>query len=455
MKRYYKMREFAERIGVDRHTVSKWRKKGLLEPNIDADGRRYYSEEQAQKYDTVRFGEFIYKGDNWIDLSKIQKERTSDRFDWQLAAEEKKEVPFFYNGRSDTLTIIACKNNKLTVLYDGKTEYISTTSLTSVGLDKLTGAFTKEYKYDVGRHIQLGKTDITILDQIRMGSRNVRGYKYVCNTCHQTNEISEYNIADKGCCPVCSGSIVVPGINDIATTDSWMVPFFQDKALTQLRSHGAGDELYFICPDCGRTRSKRMAISTLYSTRSIACVCGDGYSYPNKFMYSVLEQLLLQKRIKGFDKEYIDDWTDGKRYDFLVTLFDEREKPLIIEMDGGLGHGNRTMDKTILPEDTVAVDQWKDEQALMHGYQIKRIDALLSEKEYLEKSIRSSLSDLIDFQYVDWSYAEQFAYSNLVKDVCIYYESHKPITTKQLGDIFHISQSTALKYLLLFRVSQI
>ena len=447
MCHYYKISDFGKRIGVDRHTVSKWKKRGILVPFVDSEGREYYTEEQASQYDKVRFGGRVYKNENWIDFSNIRKEKTTERFDWKWAAQEKIEIPFFYNGTLGSLTILACKNNKLTVVIDGRTDSISTCSLTTVGLDKITGVFSKDYKFALGTRIQCEKTDITILKQIRMGRNNARGYIYICNRCHQKNKITEYNINDKGCCPVCSGTKVVTGINDIATTDPWMIPFFRDKELTKIKSHGAGDMLHFICPDCGRVRKKLMAISTLYATRSIACVCGDGYKYPNKFMYSVLEQLLLQGKIHSFEKEFNDGWTQGRRYDFLISLCTEGEKQLIIEMDGGLGHGNRTIDKSISPEDTAIVDKWKDEQALKHGLQVVRVDALFSDKDYLSERIKSTLSDVIDFQNIDWEKAEQFAFSNLVKKLCQYYESNKPITTKQLGEIFHIDQSTALNYL--------
>lgn len=318
--------------------------------------------------------------------------------------------------------------------------------LTSVHLGRITGFISFEHKYSVGEHIQNGKTDITILEQCRVGDKNVRAYRYVCNKCGQENTVRESNITDRGCCPVCSGAKVVEGINDIATTDKWMIPFFVNEELAKQYPHGSKEKPQFHCPDCGRIRKKPLCIDTLYRTRSIGCVCGDGYSYPNKYMFSLLEQLLKKGKINAFDNEYNDEWTKKKRFDFLVNLIPDG-RAIIVEMDGKLGHGYNSIDENMPPEKAKAIDKWKDLQAQKRDIPVYRIDARQSTIEYLRENITVGISKVVDLSEVDWEEADRFAISNLTKTVCRYYEAHKPITTKQLGHIFHIAQTTAYSYI--------
>ncbi|SEQ19167.1 hypothetical protein SAMN02910369_01366 [Lachnospiraceae bacterium NE2001] len=190
-----------------------------------------------------------------------------------------------------------------------------------------------------------------------------------------------------------------------------------------------------------------MYIDTLYRTRSIGCVCGDGFSYPNKFMFSVCEQLLKEKEIFAFDNEFNDDWLDNRQYDFIIYLNKNDKQGIIIEMDGGLGHGNKTRNNSISPEETKLIDEWKDNQAQRKGISVVRIDATCSEKEFLKLNIEAAISDYCSLDKIDWDVADQFAISNYVKYVCMYYESHKPITIEQLAIDCNIGKSTAQRYI--------
>ena len=137
-----------------------------------------------------------------------------------------------------------------------------------------------------------------------------------------------------GGCPVCANKVVVPGINDIPTTAPWMVKYFQggyDEA--KLYTCQSNKKIYPICPDCGRIKNKPATINNIYRCHSIWCVCGDSLSYPNKFAYAFLEQL----QVSSLMHEYNPDWLKPYRYD---NYFEYKGKKYILEMDGGLGHGN-------------------------------------------------------------------------------------------------------------------
>lgn len=303
---------------------------------------------------------------------------------------------------------------------------------------------SKEYKYSVGEIIKKGKTTIKIQKQER-DSRGKKRYQYICLCCNQIGNISEYNISDKGCCPVCNGHKIVQNVNDIATKASWMIPFFVDEEITRKKSPGSKDFVWVRCPDCGKIRDTKMRIKTLHRTHSIGCICGDGISYPNKFMFSVLEQLLQKGAIVSFNREFNKEWLEKKRFDFFVMIDDETM--VIVEMDGGLGHGNKILDKSQSKEDSIQIDQWKDARAAEQGYKVIRIDATISNREYLEHNIKMGLSDLIDMSVgIDWNQADMFATSNLIRTVSLYYQDNKPMTMRQLASYFNIHEATALTY---------
>lgn len=183
---------------------------------------------------------------------------------------------------------------------------------------------------------------------------------------------------------------------------------------------------------------------------ALDCACTDGIRYPNKFMFCVCEQLYKAGEIFNYKREYSPEWAIGEgrthryKYDFLI-LIDDKTK-FIVEMDSLVGHGHRTIDKNLTPEDTLARDMEKDKLALEHGLTVIRINAQKSEREYIKKNIISMLSTYINFTDIDWGEADEFATKNFVKTVCLYYAANQPITTKELAKVFHIHQGTAKNY---------
>ena len=156
-------------------------------------------------------------------------------------------------------------------------------------------------------------------------------YKVKCTKCGFTNEVSESNLYKGEGCPVCRNKIIIEGINDIATTDPWMVPYMPEGLDLKHIHSGSSMRIKPKCPYCGRIKEKEMRIFTIKKQKSIGCICGDSISYPNKFMFNILSQLNID-----CEREFSPTWIYPKRYDFYIP-----EKNLIIEMDGGLGHGKQ------------------------------------------------------------------------------------------------------------------
>ncbi|NMM62224.1 hypothetical protein HBE96_05895 [Clostridium sp. P21] len=272
-------------------------------------------------------------------------------------------------------------------------------------------------------------------------------YKYKCNKCNwHEGWIDESSLLKNGC-SCCNGKTVVEGINDIPTTSPNLIKYFLngiDQA--KLYTKSGGDEIYPICPDCGRIKSKKMKIATIYRY-GIGCTCSDSISKPNKIMFSVLEQLQVE-----FETEKIFDWCKYSlnnklktgRYDFYVKLND---KEYIIEMDGQWHNSDNNMSGQT-KEKSNFIDSEKDRLARENGIQVIRIDCNPSKLEYIKNSIKKSiLIDIFDLSTIDWLKVEEFTCTNLVKVACDYKKNNPNMTTNDIGKIMNLSYTTISKYL--------
>lgn len=449
-KRYYTKTELGIDAGISRQTLRKWEKNGKLVPFFDEHGKEYFLLSQIEDLNKQRFlkKDRVVNEDMWVDLKHIPKDNKGGYY-WIEAVKRQSIVKY---GRGKITGVIHIKgydkhSRTLKVIVDDETEEkeIKANSLSKAMLKWLLGDYSKEYRYSIGERVIDGDTDITITKLTRSGKKNVKTYEFICNKCGQPGSITEGNISDKGSCSVCIGKHIVEGVNDIATTDKWMIPYFIDPAMASKYYHGNRTEsIIFKCPDCGRVRNKPMYLDTLYRTKSIGCRCGDGFSYPNKFMFSICEQLLAYNKIHYFEDEFNAKWINKRRFDFYIEI-DDKKNSIFVEMDGGF-HSGKSRDKNVSPKELLKIDKWKDKKANENGIKVIRIKADVSEMDYLRREIENALYGIIDFMCVDWNAANEFAISNYTKTVCLYYESHKPISIEKLAEECHISKTTALRY---------
>lgn len=224
---------------------------------------------------------------------------------------------------------------------------------------------------------------------------------------------------------------VIVGVSDIPTTAPWMIKYFQGgEEEARKYSRCSTKRIYPVCPDCGRIKKRKLKICTIYNRQSIGCVCADGNSYPEKYMYSVLEQ-------SGVDFEYQvnEKWCNGYKYDFRI------KKEIILETDGGFHYEARGLtDKTI--EEIKEIDLQKDILCKKAGYQMIRIDCRLSRPEYIKSSIlNSELQEMVDLSKVDFDECHKFAIGNFKKAICTYFDSHDE-SMHEVAKRFHVPRST-------------
>lgn len=169
-----------------------------------------------------------------------------------------------------------------------------------------------------------------------------------------------------------------------------------------LNSH---KKIWWKCPYC-KHEFKRVIADV--SKRGFICPnCGDGISYPNKFVKEVLNQLNLE-----FEREVQFDWSDGKRYDFFIP------PNTIIEVHGEQ-HYKDSWSFEVKCEDVQKNDLHKKEIAMLNGIKdYIEIDARKSSDVWLKKNVVQELGNRYDLNKVDWVSVTNNSTKNIL-DKCL------------------------------------
>ena len=383
-----------------------------------------------------------------IDLSGLP--RRGKNINWKNSIGCK--CKFIYEDTKGEVEIIGYDKNEIKrniiFKYGSKTFKMFTGDFTKCGFGRVLGKITDEFKIKIGKAFKDDKRDFIIIDRKHVKESgeynlNKKFYKYKCNICGYEDGWCEerYLLGGYGC-SCCASRTVVPGINDIATTDPWMIPYLVNKEDAYKYTHCSNNKIVVKCPDCGRVKYKHVKISDIYRNHSIGCPCSDKISYPEKLMFNILEQL-------GVDFEWqlsksTFDWCGEYKYDFY-----DKNLNMIIETHGAQHYKENTNFKMKL-EDVIQNDSDKRELAFNNGinkYII--IDGSESNLEYIKKAIiHSELSNIYDLSQINWDVVDSFALDNLVKKICEYYELNKDkILIQYIAKKFKLDRNTITRYL--------
>lgn len=310
-----------------------------------------------------------------------------------------------------------------------------------------------KFKYSIGDTITTHGRNLLIIDREyrqKIGYKNEKSYninqkyyKYMCLNCGNEDWILEYSLSGNrhyGCNACCTPPRkVVKGVNDITTTAPWMVKYFkcgEDEAAQYMKYNNTKIEM--VCPDCGRIHIKSPYL--VYAAGTLSCPCSDGWSYPNKFMYTLLEQIGV-----NFRAEKHFEWSDGKIYDDYI----EYNNLKIITEQHGIQHYKECGNLVRTLEEERENDLYKYNLAMENGIDYYfTINASESNMEYIKNSIiLSVLLKLlnVDAENIDWNKCAEFATSNLAKNICVYKNENPEITLREIAKIFHVGYNTVLK----------
>lgn len=260
------------------------------------------------------------------------------------------------------------------------------------------------------------------------------------NYCKHKWRVTPYSLLSGSGCPFCNKSKKAKfGVNTIWDTDKWMVNLGVSESDAKKYSRCSNKKIVVKCPDCGR--EKKMMIGNIYNYKSIGCSCGDGKSYPEKFVFNLLEQLDAD-----FETEYSPEWIGKKRYDFHI-----KDNDCIIETHGMQHYKQGFVGiKKITLKQEQKKDKLKKETALANGIKhYIELDCRESNIEWIKNSILSSeLNDLFNLSNIDWLKCAKCANSNIIKEVCEYWNNKKDgETTGDLANMLNLNRNTIVNYL--------
>ena len=234
-------------------------------------------------------------------------------------------------------------------------------------------------------------------------------------------------------CPYCSGRYPIIGETDLWTTNPDIAILLLNQDDGYKFTQHSGKKVDFVCPNCGEIINR--AIHNV-SQRGLSCpVCGDGISYPNKFMASMLSQLKIH-----YAPEF--HLQGGKyRYDFYIPSYN-----VIIEM-----HGRQHYEDWIRAhsnfEEIQANDKLKLDFAMSYGVDhYICIDSKCSDINYIASKIKASeLSNIFDLSNVDWKQCGYYAASSLVRVAAQLYNDGN--NTDEIANMLNVSISTIYNWL--------
>lgn len=374
--------------------------------------------------------------------------------DWSLIAENKMYFNFVYDDIKGVVQVIEynLKNQKVKIAYKDNIDVVNTNDFLKCSLGNLLNKITKDFKINIGTTIKDNKRDIIVLDREYRNvndkygySYNEKWYHYKCNECgYDEGWIVESDLLRGRGCVCCANKKIIKGVNDLATTHPWMMPYLINIDDAYTHTYGSGDKVLMKCPDCGNI--KKYKISSLLTYKKIPCTCGDGYSYGHKYMFNLLEQLNIE-----FEDNKTMDWCkfyspfQNKEYKGEYDFIIENNK-LIIEVDGGFHREDNTMSGQ-KKEESEFIDEEKDRLALENGYDVIRV---VYEDDFEMKNpiLNSKIIKYFDLNNINWNESEEFACKNIVKEVCEYWNNkNQNETTYDLSKEFKVASSTIRNYL--------
>ena len=231
-----------------------------------------------------------------------------------------------------------------------------------------------------------------------------------CSKGHKWPAIVTTVLNNHSGCPYCCGRLAIVGETDLWTTRPDIASLLLNPSDGYKLKENSQTKADFVCQSCNTILRNKIVRNV--SKRGLRCsACGDGISYPNKFARAMLKQL----GIGTIEYEWNPEWLKPYLYD---NYFIYKGIEYVLEMDGGIGHGNVTYMTQEKDTKGILIDIHKDYLAESHNVDVIRIDCDYGNNdrfEYIKNSILNSrLIDIFDLSIVDWNYCNKIALSSMV-----------------------------------------
>lgn len=261
-----------------------------------------------------------------------------------------------------------------------------------------------------------------------------------CKICgYLWNTAPDYLLQKNGC-PVCSHRAIgnPPEYKNsmwASENREFYLMYFTEEQ-TKLYMPNSTKSLNATCPYCG---SQKMIKPVNFTRSGMRCICSDGQSFPNKFVYSVLSQLDLD-----ITPEYSPKWANKKRYDDYIEKYN-----IIIENHGKQHYEYMPNFRYQTLDEQQQTDIQKMNLALSNGidYYIV-LNCYYANKNWIKKSImESELPKILGFSEndINWDKAMQFALGNIVKQASEMFNAGSNVT--EISTKLKVDKSTIRNYL--------
>lgn len=237
--------------------------------------------------------------------------------------------------------------------------------------------------------------------------------------------------------------------NCLRTTHPEIVKLLKNSKRGYELSYGSDKKEVFICDKCGHEQSK--SVWSVVNFGLTCARCSDGYSYPEKFLISLLSDLKLE-----FETQKVFKWSKNvkhenkklcgkKKYDFFLP----EPFNMIIEV-----HGMQHYEKGFYAEGSKSLEEEQLNDAIKMDIAIENnisnyivIDCRYSNVEWMKENIlNSELSTLFCLSNVDWNKCNDFTLTSMIKLTCDLWESGIK-STLEISKITKLARNTVTKYL--------
>ena len=388
---------------------------------------------------------------NWIDLSNVPKYKgtgTRGKYvnDWKNASGCKCDfccdnvIVYF------TIKDYDKSHQKLTINYEGVDKIVPTSLILTNNIRTLIGLRSKDFKIEIGEHFVDEHRNIVVTNrEFRPDSKGKlrKMYNYHCNICNWDDGwMDEGHMLNGIGCSCCLKTVIVPYINDIYTTNPELVKYFKYEEDTHRTTVCSKKKFMMVCPFC---KNEQMYSTDNLSTNGFSCKrCGDGISYGEKFVYSMLRELNIDFITQLSHTTF--SWCEKYKYDFYIPSINT-----IVEVHGRQHYFDEESAKNELYGYCHDNDVVKEKLAMDNGidnYIV--IDCRESNLQYIKNSIiKTELLNLLDAdqEEVDWNCCAKYASKSIVIIVCEYKNKHPELSASDIGKVFHMARTTIQSYL--------
>lgn len=270
--------------------------------------------------------------------------------------------------------------------------------------------------------------------------------KMLHTKCGNIYEVRPINFLSEVRCPFCcqSPTQIAIGYNSMWDTNSELAKLLLNSEDGYKYTQSSNVKVDWKCPECGHIINNVMINKV--NKRGLSCPrCGDGISYPNRLMFSILTNLNI-----NFETEKCFKWCkfglNGKnytgRYDFYFIYNNQK---YIIEMDGYF-HFNDNIMNGQTKEESNLIDIEKDRLARDHDIIPIRIDSQKSEFNYIKASVfNSKIYNIFNLCLIDWELCNRESVTSLKIKSCELWNSYHNV--KKISETMKKSESTIRNWL--------